>query len=227
LVATDTTDADGEYLFSGLAPGDYYLEFTTPQGYNFTQYNVDGNNQDAADSDPLVPVVGVAVTDGDVEGEFDENVTYTITYSNTDATRQATHIVITTTVPVGTSFVADESTPGWSCTDANEGGICTFTIPTLNANTSGTLDFVVKLKSTDPEVPDPLDLVVHLTHNTLPRTQVVTLVAGQENRTVDAGLVRTQANEQTPTPTAPTNLPETEQPHQQQSIFLPSVQSTQ
>ncbi|CAG1016682.1 partial Serine-aspartate repeat-containing protein F, partial [Anaerolineales bacterium] len=48
LVATTTTDANGAYLFTNLAPGSYRVEFTAPMGYTFTTPNV-GN--DATDSD--------------------------------------------------------------------------------------------------------------------------------------------------------------------------------
>lgn len=43
------TDADGTYLFDGLAAGEYYLGFTAPPGYRFTTRDVGGD--DAVDSD--------------------------------------------------------------------------------------------------------------------------------------------------------------------------------
>ena len=48
-VATTTTAADGSYLFTGLAPGDYRVEFVTPAGYSFSP--ADQGGDDAADSD--------------------------------------------------------------------------------------------------------------------------------------------------------------------------------
>jgi hypothetical protein len=36
LVATTTTDASGHYLFTNVAPGQYYLQFTAPPGETFT-----------------------------------------------------------------------------------------------------------------------------------------------------------------------------------------------
>jgi protocatechuate 3,4-dioxygenase beta subunit len=35
-VAAVTTDANGNYLFDNLLPGEYYMEFTPPSGYTFT-----------------------------------------------------------------------------------------------------------------------------------------------------------------------------------------------
>ncbi len=43
------TDANGEYLFSDLTPGDYYVQFLLPSGYVFSPQNV--GNDDAVDSD--------------------------------------------------------------------------------------------------------------------------------------------------------------------------------
>ena len=38
FVATTLTDANGFYLFDGLTPGDYYVEFIEPEGYNNSLY---------------------------------------------------------------------------------------------------------------------------------------------------------------------------------------------
>ncbi|WP_159447552.1 SdrD B-like domain-containing protein [Maribacter arcticus] len=48
---TDTTGPNGEYLFSGLAPGEYIVRFGTPTDFNFSPANQGGN--DAADSDAV------------------------------------------------------------------------------------------------------------------------------------------------------------------------------
>jgi hypothetical protein len=48
-VAVTLTDADGYYLFSGLTPDDYYLEFVPPAGYYFTLQ--DQGSDDELDSD--------------------------------------------------------------------------------------------------------------------------------------------------------------------------------
>ncbi|MFM2064088.1 MAG: hypothetical protein RLZZ507_3759, partial [Cyanobacteriota bacterium] len=48
VIATTTTANDGSYLFDGLTPGDYQVQFTAPEGYIFTQGNV---GDDATDSD--------------------------------------------------------------------------------------------------------------------------------------------------------------------------------
>src|SRR5262249_41426817 len=37
LVSTTTTATDGSYSFSGVTPGDYYLQFVAPSGYSFSR----------------------------------------------------------------------------------------------------------------------------------------------------------------------------------------------
>jgi len=49
-IATDTTDANGNYGFNNLTPGDYFLVFETPNGYDARSPQDAGNN-DASDSD--------------------------------------------------------------------------------------------------------------------------------------------------------------------------------
>jgi choice-of-anchor A domain-containing protein/uncharacterized repeat protein (TIGR01451 family) len=49
LKSTTTTDANGNYLFANLDPGNYYVQFILPSGYVFTLKDVGSN--DAIDSD--------------------------------------------------------------------------------------------------------------------------------------------------------------------------------
>ncbi len=49
FIATTQTDANGYYLFDGLTPGDYYVEFIQPEGYDITLQ--DQGSDDALDSD--------------------------------------------------------------------------------------------------------------------------------------------------------------------------------
>jgi len=51
LVATTTTDANGEYSFTGLTPGDFYLEFILLNGYLFSPQDAGNPNDDSVDSD--------------------------------------------------------------------------------------------------------------------------------------------------------------------------------
>ncbi|MGB0929214.1 MAG: SdrD B-like domain-containing protein, partial [Chitinophagales bacterium] len=67
-LATTTTDENGYYLFDNLEPGDYYVVFTAPTGFEATSQN-DGST-DANDSD-ADPITGQSHTTNLVEGEHD------------------------------------------------------------------------------------------------------------------------------------------------------------
>ncbi|MDB5250601.1 MAG: hypothetical protein JWQ40_4995 [Segetibacter sp.] len=61
--ASKTTDANGKYLFTTLAPGNYKVTFTTPSGFTNTSPSNVGSN-DAIDSDPVSGSVTVSVSSG-------------------------------------------------------------------------------------------------------------------------------------------------------------------
>ena len=56
VIATTTTSAAGEYLFSNLVPGSYKVQFVTPSGYVATTAD---SGDDASDSDPVDGVTSV------------------------------------------------------------------------------------------------------------------------------------------------------------------------
>jgi len=49
VIASDTTDVNGNYLFANLTPGDFSIRVDKPEGYAFSPLNQGGN--DASDSD--------------------------------------------------------------------------------------------------------------------------------------------------------------------------------
>ena len=67
VVATQTTDANGNYLFSNLTPGDYSVQFVPLAGYNFTTKDV---GADSADSD-ADPTTGKTIQTTLTSGESD------------------------------------------------------------------------------------------------------------------------------------------------------------
>ncbi|MCX6070191.1 MAG: sortase [Chloroflexi bacterium] len=69
-----------------------------------------------------------------------ETLTYVLTYSNA-GDQDASGVVISETVPAGTTFV---SPTGWSCAPGSPAGTaCTYTIGDLAAGVGGTVNFVV------------------------------------------------------------------------------------
>jgi Calx-beta domain/Domain of unknown function DUF11/Bacterial Ig domain/Domain of unknown function (DUF4214) len=72
--------------------------------------------------------------------------TYVISYSNPG--RSTTGVVLSETVPVGTTFNSGPSSPGWACApNNNAGSICTNTIGALAHNASSTNNFAVMVNS--------------------------------------------------------------------------------
>ncbi|MCB8975991.1 MAG: carboxypeptidase regulatory-like domain-containing protein [Ardenticatenaceae bacterium] len=67
FITSTTTLADGSYIFYDLDPGDYYLIFTPPAGYEITQQN---QGADATDSD-IDPTTGRTATTNLVAAEHD------------------------------------------------------------------------------------------------------------------------------------------------------------
>ena len=72
VAGTTTTNASGLWSVSGLAPGDYYVEFVPPSGYSFTQPDQGGN--DATDSDANTTTGRTAtttLTSGETDNTWD------------------------------------------------------------------------------------------------------------------------------------------------------------
>ncbi|MEE9555165.1 MAG: SdrD B-like domain-containing protein [candidate division Zixibacteria bacterium] len=68
FIATTVTDGDGFYIFDNLTPGDYYVEFIKPEGYDITLQ--DQGADDAIDSD-ADPITGKTVCTTLDPGEYD------------------------------------------------------------------------------------------------------------------------------------------------------------
>ena len=67
IIATTTTDAEGNYLFEKLPAGNYSVSVVKPNGYDFTAANVNNNGSDTVDSDVNVSTGStgaIALADG-------------------------------------------------------------------------------------------------------------------------------------------------------------------
>jgi uncharacterized repeat protein (TIGR01451 family) len=123
---------------SGLAPG-------TMCHYRVKSRDAAGNLGISGDHTfttavPGSPVLAISKSDSPDPVGAGANLTYTLSYSNT-GNASATGVVITDTVPVNTTFVS--ATGGGSLS----GGVVTWSLGTLAAGASGTVQMVVRVKS--------------------------------------------------------------------------------
>jgi uncharacterized repeat protein (TIGR01451 family) len=168
---TGTTGADGRYLFENLPPGDYYVIFdltTLPPTYGVTTPNT---GDDALDSDAnpetgqtgstgflpsgekdLTLDMGLAApnlelnkTANSTQIQLGGVVLYTLAYRNSGY-GMAQEVVIRETVPNYTTYVAAESSAGWSCADgAGSGAICTFRVGSVARGEQGSVIFALRV----------------------------------------------------------------------------------
>ncbi len=68
VLASMLTDADGFYLFTDLAPGDYLIQFVAPEGYDFTLRDQGGDDAVDSDADPVTGLAWCTTLEG---GESD------------------------------------------------------------------------------------------------------------------------------------------------------------
>lgn len=74
ILATQQTDANGYYLFGDLGRGQYSVGIVLPEGYSLTAQDVDGNGSDYIDSDfnPATNMTSViSLVDGEVDLTLD------------------------------------------------------------------------------------------------------------------------------------------------------------
>jgi uncharacterized repeat protein (TIGR01451 family) len=165
LLSSKITDMNGNYLFTNLSAGNYYVEFALPNGYVFSPKNQGSNN--ALDSDVnsngktdcftlasgennLTIDAGVTiacnpifyVTKDDYKlymPPVNSTNTYNITFGNTGNV-PINNVIITDTLPQGTSYLS--CTGGTWCGVVNN-GVVQFNIGTLNPGQTGLVKVTV------------------------------------------------------------------------------------
>lgn len=79
-----------------------------------------------------------------------DTISYTLSYSNV-GTANATGVNLTETVPVGTTFNAAASAPGWSCApNGNAGSSCNYSLGSVSSGLVGGVSFAVTVNATLP-----------------------------------------------------------------------------
>jgi hypothetical protein len=76
LVATTASAADGLYIFENLLPGDYYLGFVVPDGYDFSPQDQGSDNAVDSDASPLTGKTALTtLTSGENDVTWDVGLT--------------------------------------------------------------------------------------------------------------------------------------------------------
>jgi uncharacterized repeat protein (TIGR01451 family)/LPXTG-motif cell wall-anchored protein len=114
-----------------------------------------------ADDDDVLdagPDLSVVKSDGGFVADPGDEVTYTISHAN-NGDQDATGVVLTETVPVGSTFVGPDA--DWSCAPGDPAGtVCTHAVGGLAAGASGSVTFTVKVNATLAAGQSDLDNVV-------------------------------------------------------------------
>ncbi|NKI35097.1 DUF11 domain-containing protein [Wenzhouxiangella sp. XN79A] len=103
------------------------------------------------------PDLTLTKDDGGVSTSPGGIVVYTLSYANV-GNQTATNVVISDTVPFGTSFSPTGSSPGWTCApDGSAGSVCSLTLASLAAGAAGSFDFAVQVDNPAPPGLDQID----------------------------------------------------------------------
>ncbi|MFN0052353.1 MAG: SdrD B-like domain-containing protein, partial [Planctomycetales bacterium] len=157
------TDANGQYTFSDINPGNYYVVFTAPLGQVFTTAFQGGNaatdsNADAAGkSDTFALASGadnttidagfrpvdlsLTKTVSDSTPTVGSNVTFTVTVSNANGFSTATGVTVKDALPSGLTFVSSDAGAGYNS------GTGIWTVGTLAPGASATLNIVATVST--------------------------------------------------------------------------------
>ncbi|MCP4537854.1 MAG: DUF11 domain-containing protein [Chloroflexi bacterium] len=97
----------------------------------------------------ISPNLSITKTTPVTQTATNENITYTLTYTNVGAVA-ATAVVITETIPADTRFNAAASAAGWSCTPVagTPGATCTYAVGDLLPGAGGVLSFALTVTDT-------------------------------------------------------------------------------
>jgi uncharacterized repeat protein (TIGR01451 family) len=228
VISTTTTDDTGHYLFAHLQPGRYMVEFEPLADYTFTTVDVQDNSQDTLDSDARTPAVMTAVSDGGVEPQVGDILTYTVDYTNTSDFLPIANLVFSVSVPIGTSYIQTSNPNTWSCAGGATGTstVCSYRLENIAAGSTGKIQFTVKLGPDDKSVPEILRFVFGASSSARSQSSGTTLEAGEEDRSIDAGMMtmaEVATTVFTPRNTTPTGSDPGTQPFAA-NLYLPDVQ---
>jgi uncharacterized repeat protein (TIGR01451 family) len=167
-LAMTTTNANGKYDFSNLAPGNYYVIFSNlPPGFVFSPKDQGNNDAVDSDADPatgrtpavmlmsgqsyldldagIYPRIDLSLTKTVSNGPYisNQSVTYTITLSNAANLATATNVTVRDILPAGLIFLS--ATPSAGTTFDNATG--SWTVGSLPSPGSVTLTIQARISA--------------------------------------------------------------------------------
>ncbi|MDQ7085835.1 MAG: SdrD B-like domain-containing protein [Sulfurovum sp.] len=202
-LTTETTDANGEYLFETLAPGHTYsVKFSLPSGFLFTKQ--DEGSDDSVDSDVnstgFASGVTSSVVSSDINLSFDAGVYEPVTIGNyvwedtnadgiQDSGELGIENVLVTLVIDGTVTAITDSTDGNGFYDFNASYDLkpnhTYSVQFSNLPSVGKAYLIT---TTDAGLDDTLDSDIVALNTTIQETP--TMFSGEDNGSLDAGFYR-------------------------------------
>ncbi|MGK7941738.1 MAG: SdrD B-like domain-containing protein, partial [Crocosphaera sp.] len=198
-IATTITDSNGNYIFEDLLPGSYQVRFAKPQDYIFTQQNKGSN--DGLDSDVNANGESQIVTllAGDIDLTIDAGLVETASLgdyvwldTNEDGVQDATEVgvenLIVTLIGGGQDAIIGTSDDTTAITQTAADGSYQFTdlTPGVEYQVNFDLPEGYSFTTQDAGTDDTLDSDVDVTTG---NTQIVILASGENNPTLDAGLI--------------------------------------
>jgi hypothetical protein len=129
----------------------------TVSGSNFSNTLTDDPDTGAPNDPTLTPLdaapdLGIVKADNGQQVQYGDTISYTLTYSNS-GTQGATGVIITDTVPAGTTFnPGSPSSAGWTCVpNNNAGSVCTYPVgPLAGGGAGGSVIFSIIVNGSLP-----------------------------------------------------------------------------
>ena len=121
VVASQTTDVNGKYLFTNLTPGAYSVQFVAPTGYGLTVKDANNNGSDS--------------TDSDADQTSGKTTLYSLNSGDSNLTVDAG--LVTCQVKLGDRVWIDTNNNGVQ--DAGEKGLAGVKVALIGAGADGTL----------------------------------------------------------------------------------------